>query len=367
MLQELLASAGQWLSPLGTGAGIPVAQVGTLTGGAIMPLTVWILAAVIGAIFGSFLHVVASRFLADESIITPASHCPACKHTLGWGDNIPILGWLLLGGKCRYCKAAIPVDVLITEIVTALAFMAVLWKVGLGWQTLLWLFLACNLVVIFITDLKEHLIFQINSLALIPAGLLLHIFGAGALPDFAWHAANHPIATMPFVWGDVAIPYGLVSALGGMLLSVIFFEGTIALSRRFLGTDGFGHGDTHLMMGIGAFIGAEGMLVGLFLGFILQTILAFPILAIEWVRRGKWVILLSGLASGFFALLPYFGKPWLMAQGMDAMTIMLGSLIGSVVALLVFLKELRNQESYVYVPLGPALILGSVGIMLFKL
>ncbi len=360
MVEEFLALLAQWVAPL------PGAHpVGAGTG--LAPITIWVTTGLLGAIFGSFLHVVASRFLADESIVSPPSRCTSCNHALRWYDNIPLLGWALLGGKCRYCKAPIPIEVWITEIVTALAFLAVIWKVGLGWPTLLWLFLACNLIVIFITDLKEHLIFQINSLSLIPAGLLLHLLGAGVLPDFALYPANYAIATLPLAWGDVVIPYSIASAIGGILLSIVFFEGTIALSRRFLGTDGFGHGDTHLMMGIGAFIGAEGMLVGLFLGFILQTVLAFPILAVQWVRHGQWTILFSGLASGFFALLPYFGKTWLTTLGMDAMTVMMISLVGAMAALLVFLRQLRNQENYVYVPLGPALILGSVGVMLFRL
>lgn len=326
---------------------------------------------ILGACFGSFLHLVAVRFLANESIVAPGSKCDGCNTPLKWFENIPLLAWPLLGGKCRTCGVRISMDAWLTEIATAGLFMAIAWFAGMGWATLFWWFFIANMVVIFLTDLKEHLIFQVNSLSLVPAGVLMHVLGLGQIAPFAFKPASAAVVTLPLQMGnaplDVAIPYGLVSALMGVLLSIVFFEGAIWLSRKCLGTDGFGHGDTHLMMGVGAYLGIEAMAVALMLGFVLQAVLALPMLVMQWVREQQWVIFGAGTASLGFALFPYFGMGWARQLGLDSLTTLLLALAGAVVCLLVFLRELRNQEHYVYIPLGPALILGSVGMVFYIL
>lgn len=320
----------------------------------------------LGASVGSFCHLVAGRFLAEESIVSPGSRCDKCNTPLQWFENIPVLAWPLLGGKCRHCKTSIPMDAWLTELATAGLFLAVVWLAGLGWHTLFWWFLVGNCVVIFLTDLREHLIFQLNSLSLIPAGVLMHLLGVGLLPSFATMPASEAMFSLPLQLGnspvDLAIPYGLVSSLMGILAAWIFFEGAIFLSQKLLGTDGFGHGDTHLMMGIGAYLGVEGMAASLFLGFVLQAVLALPMLVFGWLKQGQWVILISGFFSFVFALLPYLGQTVAANLGISSMVLLTIGLIGSVISLLVFLRQLRNQESFVYVPLGPALILGSLVI-----
>ena len=114
---------------------------------------------VTGICVGSFLNVVGFRFLADEPISHPASHCPQCKTPLRWMDNIPVLSYLLLNGRCHSCQAGISIQYPLVEIATGLLFALTVWFFGLGWQTLPLLFLVCNLIVIFITDLrgKAHL------------------------------------------------------------------------------------------------------------------------------------------------------------------------------------------------------------------
>src|SRR5947207_15010217 len=85
-----------------------------------LPFIIFVFA--IGACVGSFLNVVVWRLPRDESLVTPPSHCPKCNHRLAWRDNIPIFGWLLLGGKCRYCRASIAIRYPIVELATALLF-----------------------------------------------------------------------------------------------------------------------------------------------------------------------------------------------------------------------------------------------------
>ena len=86
----------------------------------------------IGASFGSFLNVVADRLPTGQSLVSPASRCDVCGHPLSKLDNIPIVGFLWLRGRCRYCEARIPARVLVVEVVTALLFTAVYLKFGFG-------------------------------------------------------------------------------------------------------------------------------------------------------------------------------------------------------------------------------------------
>jgi leader peptidase (prepilin peptidase)/N-methyltransferase len=301
-----------------------------------------------GLCIGSFLNVVGLRFLADQSIVTPPSACPQCNTRIAPGDNIPVLSYLLLGGKCRHCQAPISVQYPLIELATGVLFCVTVWQFGLSWQTLFFLFLIANLVVIFITDLRESLIFQINSLSLIPAGLAFHLFNLGHTP------AGPELALGTFVWH---VPEGLISALIAIAVSFLFFEGMILLSSLVFGTDGFGHGDTHLMMGAGAFLGWPLTVLALVLGFVAQTIPAVPILVIQWIRNKQWTSLISGavaLGGGLFPLVIMRLPVSIATQTWLSMACIVMSLI----ALVVFLKQIRHSQSYTYLPLGPALVLG---------
>lgn len=316
-----------------------------------------------GACFGSFFHLVAHRFLAEKSIIAPSSHCSSCQKELAWYDNIPIVSYCILMGKCRNCGVRYGIDSVVTEIITGVLFAAIIYFCGFSWQALFLLFLVSNLVIITLTDLKESLIFQINSLTLIPAGLVYSFFNLGDFPTWV-HAPIGPVFTIPLSFADIAIQYPIASAFLGIALAFVFFEGIIFLSRMFLGTDGFGHGDTHLMMGVGAYLGWEQMGIALLFGFILQSILAIPMLLVGWVKKGQWNAIITGVFSVVFALMPLFADMVSAVTGLNPFTVVLISAGGALVSLLFFLRQLRHQTEYVYIPLGPALVLGTL-IVLF--
>jgi leader peptidase (prepilin peptidase)/N-methyltransferase len=304
----------------------------------------------LGLSIGSFLNVVGLRFLAEESIRFPASHCPHCQALLRPIDNIPVLSYLLLGGRCRSCKADISLQYPLIELATALLFCLTFWRFGVSFQTLFLLFLLSNLIVIFITDLREKLIFEINSLSLIPVGLLYNALSLG------------PIKTaFPLDLGAIVlyVPDALISAVIAIAIVFIFFEGLIFLSNLVFGTEGFGHGDTHLMMGAGAFLGWPLTVLALLLGFIIQTIPAIPMLVIGWIRNKQYTSLAAGAAAMFFGGLPlilmHLPMPVSLQSGLSLL-----SLLFSLVALGVFLKQIKNSESYTYLPLGPALVIGII-------
>ena len=303
---------------------------------------------IIGLCVGSFLNVVAHRFLTEQSIVSPASHCPACQRPLAWFENIPLLSWLVLRGHCRTCHAPIGWEHPVTELATGLLFVGVLAMAGLSWQALLLAFFMANLVVITLTDLKESLIFQINSLSLIPAGLAYQVLNF-------WN----PVAPKVLIWG-VSVPESLVSALIAIVAAFVFFEGLILLSQKLFGAEGFGHGDTHLMMGVGAFLGAPFMLLALGLGFVLQSALAIPILVVQWIQRRDYVSLGSGALGVGLGLLPLWIASWPIQPLALRTALAVGCLILCLVCLLVFLRRMKESQTFTYMPLGPALVLGTL-------
>ncbi len=303
-----------------------------------------------GLCVGSFLNVMALRFLADEPIVLPPSHCPKCDTPLRPIDNIPVISYLLLGGKCHHCKATISIQYPLIEMATGALFCLTVWFFGLTWQSAFLLFMITNLIVIFITDLRESLIFNFNSIyMLIPAGLLYSLLNLGNIPGTAF--------TLDLGALVLHVPEALASALMAMLISVLFFEGMILVSRFIFGTDGFGHGDTFLMMGAGAFLGWPLTVLALMLGFLAQTIPAIPMLVIQWIQNKQYTSLISGTVA-----LACGGSPLILMNAPippETKTIIsLICLVISVIALIVFLKQVRTAQTFTYLPLGPALVLG---------
>lgn len=304
-----------------------------------------------GLVIGSFLNVVGHRYLADESIVSPPSHCPNCKTPLRIVDNIPVVSYLILGGACRACKKPISMMYPMIELATALLFAATVWMFGVSWQSLFLLVLISNLMVITITDLRESLIFTNNSLVLIPLGLLYSWFDLGQ--------TNTGFFTLPLGAFVLEIPHTILSSLMAILGAVIFFEGSNLFSRLLVGENGFGDGDTHLMMGVGAYFGWQFSLLALALGFVLQTVLAIPMLVVQWIREGRYVSLISGGVAITFSLLPVY----LMSTPIDVNARSLytmGCVLITLVALFFFMREIRQSQAMTFLPLGPALVLGTL-------
>jgi len=305
------------------------------------------LAFVVGACVGSFANVMGLRLLKEEDFIKTPSHCPQCSVDLAWYDNIPIVSWLLLRAKCRQCQTSISFQYPLIELLTGGLFAAVIWRFGANpnfiLADLLLFFLLFNLVVIIITDLKESLIYQINSLSLVPAGFIFVLLGFGS-----------SLLGLPINWIDSIL---------GILAAIAVFEGLILLSKLAFGTEGFGHGDTHLMMGVGAFLGWQLCLIAILMGFVVQTIPAVPMLVIQWVRNKQWVSLISGGLGAFFGLLPLgilHGPLGYAMNSQVSLWVTLICLVLSLISLFIFLRNVKRSESFTYLPLGPALVVASI-------
>ncbi|HVO29543.1 MAG TPA: prepilin peptidase [bacterium] len=191
--------------------------------------------AILGALVGSFLNVVILRVPERRSIVHPPSHCPKCQAPIRWFDNIPVLSWLLLRGKCRSCRAPISARYPAVEALTSLLFVAVVWKFGLQLHTAAYLAFTATMVALTFIDLDHRIIPNVISVPGIAAGVAL----AFVLPhsDGAW---------LPVGWKASLL--GVVVGGGSLLVTALAYE---FVARR----EGMGMGDVKMLAMIGAFLG----------------------------------------------------------------------------------------------------------------
>ena len=185
---------------------------------------------VFGICVGSFLNVCICRLPLNESIVSPPSHCRACKTPLPWYDNLPLLGYALRRGRCGSCGEQFSIRYFLVELMTGILAVAMTWQFGPSLTTLGYFAFAAALVVITFIDLDHQIIPDVISLPGVLAGLLFSLFS--------------PVPTLTLWTSFVGALVG-----GGILLAV-------ALGYQLLtGREGMGGGDVKLLAMIGAFLG----------------------------------------------------------------------------------------------------------------
>lgn len=206
-----------------------------------------LIAALVGACFGSFLNLVAWRVPREESIVAPPSHCPHCGTRLRWHDNLPVLGWLLLRGRCRHCHRPIHGRYLLVELLTAGLWVAVVLAVpsAMG-APAPWLLLAAGWL--FTSWLVPLVLIDIDQLwlpePLCRWGVLLG-WGVTAVLGFSQGEA---------VGRPLLLDHLIAAAVG-----LLAFEGLSALAEKALGRPALGLGDAKLTALLGAWLGLVGM------------------------------------------------------------------------------------------------------------
>ena len=313
----------------------------------------WIVTFVTGASVGSFLNVIALRQLADEEFVKKPSHCPKCDYVLKWYDNIPILSWLALGGKCRQCKGAIHWHYPLVELVTGLLFLAAGLHFGMSWMMLPVAAFLATMVLLSITDFKEHVIFTWHALWIVPVGLLMHTFGCGdALVTLAW---------VPTWTTETASVFGPAfwSALMGVGGVFVFFESLIYASRLLIGQDAFGHGDTLILMAIASFLGWEQTVMSLLLGSIFTGIIALPMMFTQWVKEKAWGLIWK-LGTAMLLTGGLYGATFLTLSPKKFLAIAIAVLLSTLVLLWSFLQEKKQVGGLTKAPYGPGLMAAAI-------
>lgn len=206
-----------------------------------------VLAFVLGSVIGSFLNVCIYRIPRGLSIVRPSSRCPACEKAIAPYDNVPILSYLLLRGRCRSCGNRIPLRYPLVEFLNAFLYGVVLWRFGPGWPAATYAVLCSAFVVITFIDLDFQIIPDRITLPGIPLGLLA---GSFLLPD-------------PFLR---ASSLGFRASLVGAAAGFAFYYLVAYLSIRILKKEGMGGGDIKMMAMVGAFLGWKAVILTTFLG-----------------------------------------------------------------------------------------------------
>jgi leader peptidase (prepilin peptidase)/N-methyltransferase len=212
-----------------------------------------LLSGVLGLAIGSFLNVCIYRIPLGQSLLSPPSRCPKCERPLGWLDNIPVVSWVVLGGKCRRCGAPISAQYPIVELVTALAFVAIVWLTPPGPQLVARLIFVCLLIVLFGIDLEHQLLPNVITLPGIVIGLIFSL---------------------------VASP-GWQSALIGAVLGGGVLYGIAAAYYMVRRDEGLGMGDVKMLAMIGAFLGWQAVLVTLVLSSFAGALVGVGLMALQ--------------------------------------------------------------------------------------
>lgn len=221
-------------------------------------------ACLIGLFFGSFANVCIHRAPRGRSVAVPRSRCPKCHREIAWYDNIPVLSWFLLGGRCRGCDGRISFRYPLIELLMASLFLSV-YHISSNTSLLLFgLLLTFVFVVISVIDLDWQIIPDIFSLGLLGVGLVTSPLNEGL--------------------GDT----GPVRALSSIVGAGVGFGSAwlmAAIGRRVFKREALGGGDVKLLAGVGAVLGASGVLTSWFVGSVLGS---FVFVGLKLRRKMDW-------------------------------------------------------------------------------
>ncbi len=213
-----------------------------------------IAAFIVGLIIGSFLNVCIYRIPKGESIISPPSHCPVCGERIKWHDNIPLISYLLLKGKCRNCGHPISVQYPLVELLTGFLTAAVVCRFGLTLTSFYYAVFIWSLIVISLIDIKTMLV---------PVKLCYFTMLFGILLS-------------PFI-PQITFKNSVLGASFGAGIILFIIETYYVIT----GKEGMGYGDANIMAVVGAFLGWENVLVTLFFASLIGSIVGIAFILIK--------------------------------------------------------------------------------------
>lgn len=236
----------------------------------------------LGLLFGSFLNVCIYRIPRGLSVVHPGSACPKCGKAIQFYDNIPVLSWLILRGKCRNCSTPITPRYLIVELLTGCVFLVCYWHFGLSLATLKCAIFGFLLLGLIFTDAETRLLPDKMTLSGLVIGLI-----------FSWFVPVNDLlsALLP---GVLQVPvslhfsYRLYSFLDATLAALIgasFLYGAGAIYLRARGVQGMGFGDVKLMAMIGSFVGLRLTILTIFAASLAGSAFGLSTVLAVWVKR----------------------------------------------------------------------------------
>ncbi|ARV61616.1 prepilin peptidase [Nostocales cyanobacterium HT-58-2] len=215
----------------------------------------------LGTSVGSFINVVVYRLPAGLSILFPPSRCPHCLNQLKPYDNVPVLGWLWLKGRCRYCKSRISIRYPVVEVVTGFIFLLVFWRFQYSLSTVgYWAF--CSwLLALSLIDLDTMTLPNPLTKSGLVLGMIFHMINGFLVNGFLSEAS----------W--VGLAHHLKMAIGGAVLGLWLFDAIAILGSIIFGKTAMGGGDTKLATMMGAWLGWKSLLLASFLACLVGVVI----------------------------------------------------------------------------------------------
>ena len=227
--------------------------------------------ALMGLAIGSFLNVCIARIPMEQSISRPRSRCPRCKKAIAGYDNIPVLSYLLLGGRCRHCKQGISIRYPLTEALTGLLSVLVYLRFGLGLAWVVYFLFCAALVVLAFIDADHRILPDPITKGGIVAGLIISLF---------LFIDSSLVARLLIAIGvtptDRAISFA--ASLIGAIVGGGILWGVAELYYRVRGVEGMGFGDVKMMAMVGAFLGAPLAILTIMLGSVLGSVVGISLM-----------------------------------------------------------------------------------------
>ncbi|WP_224981718.1 prepilin peptidase [Geomonas agri] len=269
-------------------------------------ITYAVFAFLFGAVVGSFLNVCICRMPSNESVVSPPSHCPKCDYQIRWYDNIPILSYLALRGKCRSCGTPISIQYPVVELLNGLLSLALFLKffpqrlfeagapsqyvlIGLFYFSVLFVFCSALVVITFI-DLEHQIIPDRITLPGIVLGFVVSFF----IPQLGW--LNSLI--------------GIVAGGGSLLLIAWVYQ---VVAKK----DGMGGGDVKLLAMMGAFLGWKSILFIVFISSLLGSVIGVTLMLIR-KKDSTLAIPFGPFLAAAAVLYVFYGRQiirWYLAMG----------------------------------------------------
>lgn len=286
---------------------------------------IWLLIYIflIGLCIGSFLNVVILRSLSDESIVFPPSKCPKCLNKLKWYHNIPIVSYIFLRGKCAYCQEKISIQYPIIEFLNAAAYGGLFLKYGLNINLIFYFIFASLLIVIFMTDFKEKVIFTIHTYILTILGILYNFLNKN-----------------------------LLDSIFGAIAGFLFLEILTYLLYKIIKKRAFGEGDSYVLMGLGSIFGFKSLFGIIILSFLIQVISVLPQFIKGLLNKKEYSLILLLFIFAISTILSYFYPNNII----NLIVLFLSGILSSYK----LLKMTKLNNNITQFPFAPSLILGAL-------
>ena len=237
---------------------------------------------VLGLAFGSFLNVCIYRLPLALSTVTPRSACPKCKQLIAFYDNLPVISWLLLRGRCRRCKTRISARYLFIELLTGVLFVGCYAYSGLTIMTLKYCVFGFLLLGLIFTDAETKLLPDKLTLPGLALGLVFSLIVPvnDVASQFLPGMLNLPFSA------DIATHLlSLLDSLLGAALGASFIYGAGAIYLRWRGMEGMGFGDVKLMAMVGAFLGMKLTIFTIFAASLAGSLFGLATVLMVWIKR----------------------------------------------------------------------------------